>query len=138
MEAVGVLPHYFERGPENTRPFRGLLAWLPLHLHGVQRFRAALDRMLDLASEAADRLRLVPGIEVPREPELSIATFRSAFGDAATQTILDALNGSGRLHVSSTTIDGRATIRLAFLHPRTGSGELDELIAIVEQVGAAR
>jgi aromatic-L-amino-acid decarboxylase len=133
---VAMLPHYFERGPENTRPFRGLLAWLPLQLHGVRRFRDALDNMLDLAREAADRLGRLPAIEVSDEPELSITTFRSTAGDVSTQAILDALNGTGRFHISSTTIDGRVTIRLAFLHPRTDHATLDDLLAVVE--GAAQ
>jgi glutamate/tyrosine decarboxylase-like PLP-dependent enzyme len=104
-------------------------------LHGVRNFRVALDRMLDLAAGASDRLRRVPGIEVPREPELSIALFRATDGDEATQAILDALNGSGRFHVSSTTLDGLATIRFAFLQPRTTGDVLDELIDMVESAG---
>jgi aromatic-L-amino-acid decarboxylase len=132
VEDIELLPHYFERGPENTRPFRGLLMWLPLQLHGVAAFRETLDRMLDLAADAADRLRRIPGIEVPRDPELSIALFRATAGDEATQRLLDTINTSGRFHVSSTTIDGRVTIRLAFLHPRSGRDLLDELVALVE------
>lgn len=36
-------------GPELTRGFRGIRKRLPLHLHGVAAFRAALDEKLDLA-----------------------------------------------------------------------------------------
>jgi aromatic-L-amino-acid/L-tryptophan decarboxylase len=118
------LPHYFERGPELTRPFRGLLVWLPLQLHGVASFRLALDRSLDLAQQAATRLRTIPGIEVLHEPELSIVAFCAAHGDAATQRILTVVNESGELRVSSTTLQGRIAIRLAFLHPRTGEAHI--------------
>jgi aromatic-L-amino-acid/L-tryptophan decarboxylase len=137
VEDLDGLPHYFDRGPENTRPFRGLLAWLPLHLHGVAAFRETLDRMLDLAVEAAGSLSRIPGIDVPREPELSIALFRATDGDEPTQLILGALNDSGRFHVSSTTIDDRVTIRLAFLNPRTNREQLDELIGLVKRTQAA-
>jgi aromatic-L-amino-acid decarboxylase len=137
LEDLHGLPHYFVRGPENTRPFRGLLAWLPLHLHGVAAFRETLDRMLDLAIKAAGSLQRIPGIEVPRDPELSITLFRATDGDEATQRILGTLNNSGRFHVSSTTIDERVTIRLAFLHPRTSQELLDELIALVKRTQAA-
>jgi aromatic-L-amino-acid decarboxylase len=125
------LPHYFERGPELTRPFRGLLVWLPLQLHGVARFREALDRSLDLAEQAAERLRAMAGIELLQDPELSITVFRASAGDAATQRLLEAINGSGQFHVSSTTLEGRTAIRLAFLHSRTGQAELDRLLQIV-------
>lgn len=124
------LPHYFERGPELTRPFRGLLAWLPLQLHGVAAFRAALDRCLDLARSAHERLAALPGIEVLHEPQLSIVVFRARAGDAATEALNAALNTSGTLHVSSTTLAGRSAIRLAFLHPRTTEAEIDAVLRV--------
>lgn len=128
----GELPHYHERGPELTRPFRGLLVWLPLQLHGVAAFRAALDRCLDLAEQAAARLRALPGVELVQEPELSIVALRVRAGDAATLALLEAIHQSGRLHVSSTTLQGRVVLRLAFLHPRTSAADLDALLRIVE------
>ncbi len=132
------LPNYFERGPELTRPFRGLLLWLPLHLHGVAGFRQALDRSLDLAQQAAARLRAIPGIEVLHEPELSIVAFCAAQGDATTQRILAVINGSGELRVSSTTLHGRTAIRLAFLHPRTGEPQIDAVGAAIRRALEAR
>jgi len=131
------LPHYFERGPELTRPFRGLLVWLPLQLHGVARFREALDRSLDLAERAAGRLRSMAGIELLQDPELSITVFRATAGDAATQRLLEAINGSGQFRVSSTTLEGRTAIRLAFLHARTGQAELDRLLQIVAKAAGS-
>lgn len=125
------LPHYFLRGPELSRPFRGVLVWLPLHLHGVARFRAALDRCLDLAEEAARRIPAMAGMELVGSPDLSVVAFRATAGDAATQAVLDAINASGRFHVSSTIVDGRTTARFAFLHHRTTRSDLDHLLAIV-------
>jgi len=131
------LPNYFERGPELTRPFRGLLVWLPLHLHGVASFRQLLDRSLDLAQQAAARLRAIPGIDVLQEPELSIVAFSAAAGDQATQRILAAINESGELRVSSTTLHGRIAIRLAFLHPRTSEAHIDTVEHLVRRALAA-
>jgi aromatic-L-amino-acid decarboxylase len=119
------LPNYFERGPELTRPFRGLLVWLPLHLHGVATFRQALDRSLDLAQQAAARLRAIPGIDVLHDPDLSIVAFCAAQGDVTTQRIFAIINESGQVRVSSTMLHGRTAIRLAFLHPKTGEAQID-------------
>jgi aromatic-L-amino-acid/L-tryptophan decarboxylase len=127
------LPHYFDRGPELTRPFRGLLAWLPLQLHGVARFREALDRSLDLAQAAAQRLGEIPGIDVCGPPSLSIVAFRCRAGDVRTQGLQEAINTSGRFRVSGTVLGGRAAIRLAFLNHRTGWAELDVLMRLIEQ-----
>jgi aromatic-L-amino-acid/L-tryptophan decarboxylase len=127
------LPHYFDRGPELTRPFRGLLAWLPLQLHGVARFREALDRSLDLARAAAERLDAMPGIDLCGPPPLSIVAFRCKAGNARTQGLQQAINTSGRFRVSGTVLEGKAAIRLAFLHHRTGWEELDALMRLIEQ-----
>lgn len=127
VPALEGLPNYFERGPELSRPFRGLLVWLPLQLHGVAAFRAVLEHSLDLARLAHARLAALPTLELPLAPELSIVVLRARRGDAATQTLLEAINTSGELRVSSTTLDGRVTIRLAFLHPRSGTAQIDAL-----------
>jgi aromatic-L-amino-acid decarboxylase len=136
LPSVAGLPHYFELGPELTRPFRGLIAWLPLHLHGVAAFRDTLDRMLDLAERAAHALGRTPGVRVFSRPQLSIVTVGATAGDDATRRLLDAVNDSGRFQVSSTTIDGRLAVRLAFLSQRTTEREVDEVVALIARTTA--
>ena len=128
---VGGLPHYFERGPELTRPFRGAAIWFPLHLHGTAPFARELDRMLDLAERAHAALAAIRGIEVGPSPATSIVTFRAAAGDAATERIVAALHATGRLQVSTTSLDGRVTVRFAFLSPKATDERLDEAIEVV-------
>ncbi len=132
----GELPHYMELGPELTRPNRGIQVWLALQLHGVQRFRQELDRMLDLTEHAAARLRALAGIELIDEPELSIVAFRSVEGDDATRSLLEALVNSREVHVSSTTIDEKVYLRCAFLSQRTTREIVDRAIDIVVQAVA--
>ena len=127
----GDLPHYLAMGPELTRPNRGLPLWLALNLHGVDAFRRTLDEMLDLTARATSALRGMPGIELITDPELSIVAFRSTNGDDETARIQQALNDSGRLHVSSTTIRDRLWIRFAFLSQRTTTDVVDEAIDLV-------
>jgi aromatic-L-amino-acid decarboxylase len=119
MRDLPDLPHYFSLGPELTRPYRGLALWLPLQLHGISRYRAMLDLMLDLARDTSAALEQIDGISLVLQPELSIAAFRSDRGDDATQTILDSLLSSGEIHVSSTVVDDRLAVRLVFLSQRT-------------------
>ncbi len=127
----GELPHYMEMGPELTRPNRGVQVWLALNLHGIQRFRDELDRMLDLAEHAATRLASIPGVELLDGPELSVVAFRAAGGDERTRNLFDALIASREVHVSSTTIDGRFYVRLVFLSQRTTTAIVDRAIDIV-------
>ncbi len=128
----GDLPHYMEMGPELTRPNRGVQVWLSLQLHGVERFRVELDRMLDLTTSAAEHLEAIPGIEFADTPQLTVVAFRAASGDDQTRTLLDVLLDSREVHVSSTTIDGDLYVRFAFLSQHTTSEIVERAIAIVK------
>lgn len=128
------LPQYYAMGPELSRPNRGLQIWLPLHIHGVDAFCRELDRMLDLAEQAAAGLSEVPGITVTSAEPLSIVTFAADAGDTATRHLFDQLNASGELHVSSTTLGDRFVIRAAFLSQRTKPSVVERLVQLVSDI----
>lgn len=128
------LPNYFAMGPELTRPARGLEAWLALHLHGVDRFRSELDRMLDLAAWSAGRLAEIPNIEIATTPELSIVAFRATESDDKSRAIAEHLVDSGDIHVSSTTIGGHFIVRLAFLSQRTTPAIAERAVELIVEV----
>lgn len=131
-----------ELSPELTKPFRALRMWLPLVLHGVRPFRAALDEKLLLARyfrrEVAAR-----GFETGPEPDLSVVTFRRAPAgmsledtDALNQAIVDELRHDGRIFLSSTQIAGRFTIRMAALAHRTHLAHVDLALDLLERTAA--
>jgi aromatic-L-amino-acid decarboxylase len=119
-------------GPELSRPNRGLAVWLPLQLHGVSAFRDALDRSLDLAAAAYDRLSTINGIETPWRPDLSIVAFRFADDDTGRRAMA-AVNADGKAHISSTDVAGRFVLRLAILNRRTTADHVDHVIDIIEK-----
>ena len=125
-----IVPHYLARGPELTRPARGLAVWTALQLHGVAAFRDTLDRMLDLAEHAAARLSAIEGIELLDDPPLSIVVFRAA-DDETTAQVQQALNDSGEVYVSSTAVDDRMLLRFALLSPRTTRAHVDAAVDVV-------
>lgn len=130
------LPDIADLGPELTRDSRGLRLWLPLHLHGVDAFRAALDEKLDLARWAYERLRADPNLEVPRRPDLTVLTFRSAIGDPASAAMLERINATRRVFLSSTKVDGRFTLRMCVLSHRTHRDRVEEAVEIVRDAAA--
>ncbi len=71
-------PRLRRPSPELTRDARGVRVWLPLHLHGVAAFRAALDERLDLAVYAYDELSADSNLSVLRRPELTTVAFQCA------------------------------------------------------------
>ncbi|MEO6121263.1 MAG: pyridoxal-dependent decarboxylase [Acidimicrobiales bacterium] len=127
------VPSFADLSPELSREMRGLRVWLPLQLHGVGAFRAALDEKLDLASAAYAALSAIAGLEVPWAPELSVVAFRHRDGDDATRALLQRINSAGRVFLSSTTIGGRFTIRMSILSHRTHADRVEEAVKLVAQ-----
>jgi aromatic-L-amino-acid decarboxylase len=126
--AASALPDFADHGPELTREFRGLRLWLPLHLHGVAAFRAALDEKLDLAGHAHEQLSGMPPLAVLGPPDLSTVAFRCHAGDAATTELLRRVNAEGRVLLSSTRVDGQVLGRICVLNHRTDRARVDEAL----------
>lgn len=126
------VPDFAGLGPELSRELRGLRVWLPLHLHGIAAFRAALDEKLDLARRAYDQLAAVPALELLGEPDLTVVGFRLRDGDdAANRQLLERINGSRRVFLSSTSIGGRFLLRLCVLSHRTHTEHVDQAVRII-------
>jgi aromatic-L-amino-acid decarboxylase len=133
------LPDFSAYGPELTRDFRGLRIWLPLHLHGTDAFRDALDEKLDLAQHLSEQLDAVPELEVPWRPDLSLVAFRPRGAtDAECLRLLDQIHDSERVWLSSAPIRGRVFLRACILSHRSRSSRVEELAAIVRDAVAAR
>ncbi|MPZ65044.1 MAG: aminotransferase class V-fold PLP-dependent enzyme [Pseudonocardiaceae bacterium] len=119
-------------GVELSREVRGLRVWLPLQLHGVAAFRAALDEKLDLARTAYEALAAEPALEVLAEPELTVVGFRLRDGDdTANRRLLERINASRRVFLSSTSVHGRVVLRLCVLSHRSHAEHVDEAVRIV-------
>lgn len=122
--------------PELTKHFRGARVWLPLMLHGVAPFRAALEEKHELARYFHREARAL-GFEVGPEPELSVATYRwlpeRGDPDAFNRALIDEMHRDGRIFLSSTRIDGRFVLRLAVLVFRTHLETIDLTLEILRE-----
>jgi aromatic-L-amino-acid/L-tryptophan decarboxylase len=129
-----VLPNFGEYSPEFTRDFRGLRVWLPLVVHGVAAFRAALDEKLDLAALLHQLLAAIPELELPWPAGLTVVPFRVR-GDESepTRRLLERVNATRRVFFSSTTIDSRVYIRPCIVVHRTHQDRIEEAAAIIRQ-----
>jgi len=134
------IPNFSDYSPELSRDFRGLRVWLPLMLHGVEPFRAALDEKLDLTGVLYEALRDSPGFELPWAPELTVVPFRyqprSGDAEVFNRRLLERINASRRVFLSSTMIDGRFVIRACIVSFRTHRDRIDEAIDIIRSAAA--
>jgi glutamate/tyrosine decarboxylase-like PLP-dependent enzyme len=131
-----------ERSPcdysaELTRPFRALRFWLPFKVHGSQVFAAALEEKLLLAQYFHTEVTKIPGIEVGPEPDLSIVTFQyrsgSSDSNVASKALLDAIHKDARVFLTSTTIAGQFTIRMAILTHTTHLDDVDLALQVIRE-----
>lgn len=123
--------------PELSRDFRGLRLWLPICLHGLDAFRAALAEKLALARMACERLRACPRFEVLDEPQLSVVAFR--FRDRSDDDAAELLRrvvARRRVLLSSTVLDGRLALRIAVVSFRTHEDRVLDAIAALEEESA--
>lgn len=128
------IPNFTEYSIELSRDFRGLRVWFPLVLHGVGAFREALDEKLDLAGYLYEELSTIPELELFGEPELTVVPFRLRDGgDEVTRRLLDLINASKRVVLSSTILHGRFTIRACILSHRTHRDRVEECVQIVRR-----
>lgn len=125
--------------PELTRSSRALRLWLPLMLHGVDAFRAALDARLDLAQHAATTLAADARFELLTPPELSLFAFRlrcpgasQTERNAENLALLERVNSRGEVYLSDTTLAGDRWLRLCVLALRTGRAQVDAALEALQ------
>ena len=128
-------PH--DMSVELSRHFRGLRLWLPLRLHGVAPFRAALEEKLLLAEYFHQCIAALDGFEAGPAPDLSVVTFRylpdSGDADNFNRRLVDTIQREGRVFLTSTVLDGRVVLRLAILAMATHREYVDEALEVLAE-----
>jgi aromatic-L-amino-acid/L-tryptophan decarboxylase len=134
------IPNFTDYSPELSRDFRGLRLWLPIKLHGLRAFREALDEKLDLTRFLYDELKQADGFELPWHPEVTVVAFRytphSGDADEFNRRLLERVNASRRVFLSSTMIEGRFVIRACIVSHRTHRDRIEEAAEIIRKAAA--
>jgi len=127
LAALSILPEYLRNAPTASgevvdfrdwqvplgRRFRSLKLWFVLRTYGLSGLRAHIRGHIALAAWFAARIAADPRFELAAPVSLALVCFRHAGGDGVNQRLLDALNGSGRLFLTHTQVDGQLALRLA-------------------------
>ena len=107
-------------------------------LHGVSAFRDALDEKLDLTQRITAELRADPNLEVGWDPELTVVAFRMRGGDEErSRQLLEGINATKRVFLSSTLIRGEYWLRVCIVSHRSHADRIDECAAIVRRSAAS-
>lgn len=133
--------NFTDLSPELSRDFRGLRVWLPLVLHGVGAFRAALEEKLALTRSAAERIEAEPFFRLVHPASLSIVAFTAeppaGDKDAFGEEVLRRVNARKRVFLSSTRLGGRYVLRICTVSFRTHAERVDDAVtALIEEARA--
>jgi glutamate/tyrosine decarboxylase-like PLP-dependent enzyme len=135
-EGISDAPWLSEYGPEQTRPPRALRVWATLASTGRDGYRRLIDHDLDLAERLADGIRAHPDLELVAAG-LSVVCFRYRGADDTQAEIARRLQRGGESFLTTTEVDGQTVLRACFVNPLTTDADVDTLIKLVTELGAA-
>jgi aromatic-L-amino-acid decarboxylase len=124
-------------GPDLSRGFRALKTWFTLKTYGTDRLGAVMAHTCALAKYLEARVAAEPQLELAAPVQLNIVCFRFRAGesDRINAAIVADLHESGIAAPSTTVIEGRVTIRAAFVNHRTQRRDVDALIRATLEFG---
>ncbi len=118
-------------GPDLSRSFRALKTWFTLQVYGSEKLGAVISNTCTLAQYLRQHVEDNPKLELLAPVALNIVCFRYRCDEAdrVNADIVIALQESGIVAPSSTTINGHFVIRAAIVNHRTQTRDIDALIA---------
>lgn len=126
-------------GPDLSRGFRALKTWFTIKVYGADRLGEMIANTCALARYLKQRIEETPALELLAPVSLNIVCFRyvSADADRVNADIVVALQESGIVAPSTTTINGRLAIRAAIFNHRTSPDDIDALTSATIAQGEA-
>jgi aromatic-L-amino-acid decarboxylase len=145
VEALSVVPEYLRNVATESgqvidyrdwqiplgRRFRALKLWAVLRWYGAEGLREHIRSGIRLAEEFADLVSSSEDFVLLQRPRFGLVCLRPRWrglpdgaAEAATDALLERLNGSGELYLSHTKVAGRTMLRVAIGAPTTTSAHV--------------
>jgi aromatic-L-amino-acid decarboxylase len=128
--------NYMDYGLQLGRRFRALKLWFAMRHLGVRGMRERLRSHIDLAQTFAAWVRAEPGWDVVAPHPLSVVCFRFGDEDDENSAIVDAVNATGDVFLSTTKLDGKVAIRLAVGNERTTEADVARAWELLREAAA--
>jgi hypothetical protein len=142
-EAAELEVNFSDLGVQLTRASRALKLWMSLRFFGVEAFRAAIDRSIDLARFAQARIEASAQLELLTPARLGVVCFRrhpegmDEDGlERLNQRLVEGLAASGQGLVSSTRLRGRFALRMCVLNHTSRAQDVERVLDWFERAPA--
>ena len=123
--------NYMDFGIPMGRRFRALKLWMVLEHYGLERLRAVIREQIGFAQRLAAELQKREDIELLAPQAFSLVVFRKKSGDQETAAVVDRINASGELYVSSTRLRGQLGIRVAIGNGATEWRHVERILSFL-------
>jgi aromatic-L-amino-acid decarboxylase len=144
--------NYMDYGLQLGRRFRALKLWFALRTYGVSGMQERIRNHIALAQDLAAWIEEEPGWETAAPHPLSVVCFRYAPAmprnpangsgeaelDALNLAIMDAVNATGEVYLSSTRLHGRVVLRIAIGNERTTRDDVRLAWDLLREAARAR
>ena len=137
-------PNFSDRGLQLSRSFRALKVWMSVQTFGMAAFRRAVSKGMDLAVRAEEHVRERPVLEMLNPASLGVVCFRFNPGSPGPdESALEQLNRNilarvfweDPAFISSTSLQGKFSLRLCIINHNTNWDDVRETLEAVEQFG---
>ena len=148
--AFSLVPEYLETPPDPRainlmdygvplgRRFRSLKLWFILRSYGREGVTAMIRHHVALAQELARQVDADPAFERTAPAPFSVVCFRYNGTDDENRRILEEVNATGEVFLSSTVLKGRYTLHLAVGNHGTTRDHVQRAWELVKQAAASR
>jgi aromatic-L-amino-acid decarboxylase len=124
-------------GVQLGRRFRSLKLWMVIRAFGIEGLQDRIREHCRMARELASRIERDPDFEVVAPVPFSVVCFRWLQGETAedqdrrNEALLSEINAQGPVFLSSTSLHGRRTLRIAIGNLKTTDQHIDEAWRII-------
>jgi len=148
IETMSILPPYLRNKASESgevidyrdwhvplgRRFRALKLWFVLRHYGVEGLQHHIRHHIEMAQGLAARLEADERFALVAPHPFGLVVFRHVAGDDATAALAAALNDSGVVAVSPTTLRNQAAIRVTVGQTTTEQRHVDRLWSLIDEL----
>ncbi|MBB2936596.1 glutamate/tyrosine decarboxylase-like PLP-dependent enzyme [Amycolatopsis bartoniae] len=134
-----LMTDYMDYGPQLSRSFKALKVWSALQAFGVDSFRVATRRTLELAQHFARGVEATTGLTLLAPVTLTAVCFVVDDASHSDHTkLLETLAAENTALLGPVMINGRHGIRACITNHRTTTEDIDLILARLREVVASR
>lgn len=120
------------------RRFRALKLWWVIRSYGAEGIRAVVRDHVRLAADLAARIEADERFEIFAPHPFGLVCFTHRAGNDATTRLADAMNASGSVAVTSSSIGDTSFIRISVGQTTTGQEHVDALWALIDELAPSQ